>query len=71
MTYLAPHGIGVDLAHVVAAVAAVDVADVKSPRVQVAVHHRQSGVVGEDAVVHGQDPFVVGFDPGHLGCISG
>ena len=43
---MAPHGVGVDLAHVVAAVAAADVADVQCPCVRVAVHDREPGVVG-------------------------
>jgi len=63
---LTQHRIGVDLTHVVAVVAAADVADVQRPRVQVGVHHRQPVVVGQDQVVHCQDSLVVGFDPGHL-----
>ena len=43
-----------------------DVADVQSPRMQIAVQYGEPGVVGQHSVVHGQDAFVVGLDPGHL-----
>jgi hypothetical protein len=64
--YLTEHWIRVDLAHVNASIWAVNVSDVQRPRVQVAVEDRQPGVVGQNSVVHGQNAFIVGLDPGHL-----
>lgn len=54
------------MTHVNTAVGAVDVADVQRPRVQVAVKDRETGIVGQNSIVHGQNAFVVGLDPGHL-----
>ena len=52
-TNLAFHRICVDLAHIVSTVASVDIADVQCPSVQVTMHNRQTGVVGQHSVVHG------------------
>ena len=54
------------LTHVDAAIGAPHIADLQRPGVQIAVQDRQPGVVGQHAVVYGQNDLLVRFDPGHL-----
>ena len=56
---LADHGLGVDLAHVVARVIALDVLDVQLPGVVAVVGHGHTGVIGHHVVVDGQDGLTV------------
>lgn len=64
---LLPHGAGVDLAHVTAAIRLLDLSDPKLPRPEVVVvRDGYAGVVRDDSRVKAQDGLVVRLHPPHL-----
>ena len=63
---LAPHGVGVDLAHVPAPVHLLHVGDVKLPLLVLPVGQGHALVPGDDAVVDGQDGLRVHPHPRNL-----
>ena len=63
---LAPHGVGVDLAHVPAPVHLLHVGDVKLPLLVLPVGQGHALVTGDDAVVDGQDGLRVHPHPRNL-----
>lgn len=67
---MADHRIGVDLAHVVAAVFLLHLADMKQPGHGVVVGYREPRQPRDHVPVDGQDHLPVDVDPGHLGTIE-
>ena len=63
---LAPHGVGVDLAHVPAPVHLLHVGDVQLPLLVFPVGEGHALVAGDDAVVDGHNSLSVHSDPGNL-----
>ena len=63
---LAPHGVGVDLAHVPASVHLLDIGDVKLPLLVLSVGQGHSLVPRDDAVVDRHDGLGVHSHPGNL-----
>lgn len=64
---LGDHGICVDLAHVVALVLFLDVADVKVPGVVLVVSDLEAGNPGDHVTVNRHDHLAVQVDERHLG----
>ena len=62
----APHGVSVDLTHVVTSVSLLGVGDVQLPLLVFPVGEGDPLVAGDDAVVDGEDGLGVHPDPGHL-----
>lgn len=65
-THLHLHGVGVDLAHVLAGVVAPHVPDLELPGVVVGVDDVHAVVVGDDAVVDSEDGLSVCLNPRYL-----
>ena len=63
---LAPHGVGVDLAHVPAPVHLLHVGDVQLPLLVFPVGEGHALVAGDDAVVDGHNSLSVYSDPSNL-----
>ena len=63
---LAPHGVGVDLAHVVTRVTSPNVRDLQPPLIVLRVRDSDPVVLSDDDLVEGEDRLSVDPDPGHL-----
>ena len=63
---LAPHGVGVNLAHVPAPVHLLHVGDVQLPLLVFPMGEGHALVAGDDAVVNRHDSLSVHSDPGNL-----
>ena len=63
---LAPHGVRVDLAHVVTRVTSPDIRDLQPPLIDLRVRDSYPVVLGDDDLVEGEDRLSVDPDPGHL-----
>lgn len=61
-----PHGVGVDLTHVPAAITLLHVLEVKVPGAVVVVRQRDAGVLRDHVVVDGQDGLGVHAHPRYL-----
>ena len=66
VAHVGEHGIGVDLAHVVALVLLLYVADVQVPCVVLVVSDLEPGDAGDDVVVDRQDHLTLKVDKGDL-----
>ena len=60
------HGVGVDLAHVVALVFRLDILDLQGPGVVTVVDHVEPGDPGDDVLAYGEDHLTVNVNPGYL-----
>ena len=66
-SHLAPHGLGVELAHVAAVVGLLQLSDVDAPGVLQVVADADPRVGRHHLVMHRQDGAGVGLHPAHLG----
>jgi hypothetical protein len=64
--YLAPHWVGVDLAHVSATVVRLYIGDVQLPGVMTVVSHREPRVVSHHVRLDSEDCLRVRLNPRHL-----
>ena len=63
---LGDHGVGVDLAHVVALVLGLDIPDGEGPGVVAVVDDVEARDAGDDVATDGEDHLAVDVHPGHL-----
>lgn len=66
ISYLALHGIGIDLAHVEALVLPLGAFDAQAPGRVIAVRDGDPGIVSDHVVVDRLDRLCVGLHPAHL-----